>query len=244
MAITVDVACHRAALNVRGPDWRPLWVLLLGVACIALLQWSNLDLRLADLLYAKQGLAWRLRHSPLLANLLHRRMQQATHLLFVATVMATLVSHLRRRTDRWRARLLYATLAMSSCFLLVTAGKALLPVPCPWDLQRYGGFLPVGGWLQWQSIDARFAGCFPSGHATSGYALFAWYFVARDARCPWAAWVLLAALAAGTCFGLVQQVRGAHFVSHDVAAAVVCWASCAFLARALLAEGARGDDAR
>jgi len=30
-------------------------------------------------------------------------------------------------------------------------------------------------------------------------------------------------LLAGTVFGLAQQLRGAHFISHDVASLAVCW---------------------
>ena len=31
-------------------------------------------------------------------------------------------------------------------------------------------------------------------------------------------------LAAGAVFGLAQQLRGAHFLSHDIASLAVCWA--------------------
>ncbi len=31
-------------------------------------------------------------------------------------------------------------------------------------------------------------------------------------------------LLAGTVFGVAQQLRGAHFLSHDVASLIVCWA--------------------
>ena len=35
-------------------------------------------------------------------------------------------------------------------------------------------------------------------------------------------------LLAGTVFGLAQQLRGAHFLSHDVASLAVCWSvACA-----------------
>ena len=35
-------------------------------------------------------------------------------------------------------------------------------------------------------------------------------------------------LLAGTVFGLAQQLRGAHFLSHDVASMAVCWSvACA-----------------
>jgi len=221
---------------MNGPprDGYSLAVLCGGLAVIALLQWQGLDLRLTDRLFASQGMAWRLRHDPLFANVLHAGVQQASKLGYLATAALAACACFLRRWRPWRRRLLYTLLAMTLCFALVTAGKALLPVPCPWDLARYGGYLPPGGWLQWQSGVAASKGCLPSGHATGGYALFAWYFAARDARCPHAAAVLTLALLAGVALGLVQQLRGAHFLSHDIAAAVVCWSVCASLAGRLL----------
>ncbi|HMM77019.1 MAG TPA: phosphatase PAP2 family protein [Gammaproteobacteria bacterium] len=225
---------------MSGPprDQRPLVLLCGGLVLLALLQWRDLDLRLADRLYASQGMAWRLRHDPLFANLFHARVQQASKLGYLATAALAVCACALPRWRPWRRRLLYTLLAMTLCYALVTAGKTLLPVPCPWDLTRYGGYLPPGGWLQWQSGAAAVKGCFPSGHATGGYALFAWYFAARDARCPHARIVLALALFAGLALGLVQQLRGAHFLSHDVAAAAVCWTVCASLADRLLPAAA------
>ena len=40
---------------------------------------------------------------------------------------------------------------------------------------------------------------------------------------PEATAVLAIGLLAGMVFGLAQQLRGAHFLSHDVASLAVCW---------------------
>lgn len=214
----------------RGTAQRPACVLLLGVGGIAALQWSGWDLRVTDTLYALQDHAWRLRHDALVAGVLHNRAQWLTNVCYVSGLLVALISCLWRPLHAWRRRLIYISLASTLCYGLVMIGKALLPLPCPWDLQRYGGYLPAGGWLQWQTGARHVKGCFPAGHATGGYVVFAWFFAARDAVWPHAHWLWLAAISAGLFLGVVQQVRGAHFLSHDVATATLCWAVCDTLA--------------
>ena len=66
-------------------------------------------------------------------------------------------------------------------------------------------------------------GCFPAGHAAGGYCLFALYFFARQYRLPMPSAWLLPGLVVSVAYGLAQELRGAHFLSHDVASAELCW---------------------
>jgi membrane-associated PAP2 superfamily phosphatase len=38
--------------------------------------------------------------------------------------------------------------------------------------------------------------------------------------------LLYAALGIGLLFGIAQQVRGAHMLSHDLFTLAICWSSC------------------
>ncbi len=216
----------------------PALVLLLGFACIVILQWSGLDLRLADALYTLQDHAWRLRHDAILADVLHGDVQRLTLTTYLLSLLLGLVACVWSPLRALRRQLIYVALASTACYVVITLGKEILPVPCPWDLRRYGGHLPPGGWLQWQAGAQRVKGCFPAGHAAGGYMLFAWFFAARDTLWPHAAWLRIAALGAGLGLGLVQQVRGAHFLSHDVATATLCWVLCDALATLAFARRA------
>ena len=66
--------------------------------------------------------------------------------------------------------------------------------------------------------------CFPAGHASAAFAYLAGWFVLRRsvARAVAMRW-LAAALAAGLLLGLAQQVRGAHYMSHTLWTAWICW---------------------
>ena len=95
---------------------------------------------------------------------------------------------------------------------LVATLKQLTAVHCPWDLVRYGGTAMAG--------DGGGA-CFPAGHAAAGYAWLALAFVSGTV--PGRRIGLSAGLAAGLVFGIDQQLRGAHFLSHDLWSAALCW---------------------
>lgn len=211
---------------------RRLPLLLLGAALV-LNEHLALDARLADLLFAWEGGHWRYRHDALVAALLHDNGQRMAYSLYVATVLAALICHGTSRLARHRRGLRYIAASCTVCLAAVALGKALLPIPCPWDLQRYGGHLPSGGWLHWQAT-GFVKGCFPAGHATGGYALFAWYFLARHHGWPHRHLLLLASLSSGLLLGLTQQVRGAHFASHDLATALLCWTITRVMAKRLL----------
>jgi membrane-associated PAP2 superfamily phosphatase len=127
---------------------------------------------------------------------------------------------------RWRA------LRRPSAFFLVSGLlsigivgllKTLTNVDCPWDLAPFGGRFPYIE-LFGDRPDALRAGhCFPAAHASSGYALLALYFAFRERHAGLAKLGLALGLLTGLTFGLAQQARGAHFVSHDLWSAFLVW---------------------
>ncbi|HSI60048.1 MAG TPA: phosphatase PAP2 family protein [Ideonella sp.] len=122
-------------------------------------------------------------------------------------------------------------LAISSLLavLLVSGLKSISATSCPWDLAAFGRTARHVSHWTWGLAGGDGAGghCFPAGHASAGFAFVGGYFAFRD-RSPGLArnW-LIVALAAGLLLGMGQQVRGAHFMSHTLWTACVCW--CAAL---------------
>jgi len=217
-----------------APPAAARWLLPALAAAFAVDQVCALDYALADWLYRAEGGRWSLRHDPLFSGLLHAKLQALAYFSYGAVVASAIACRLFPRLGRVRRDLAYVAVSYTLCVAIVAVMKKALPIPCPWDLQRYGGALAAGGWLDWQAA-VPVKGCFPSGHATGGYAMFAWYFLAR-ARGWWLAPAALAvAGTAGLTLGLVQQLRGAHFLSHDIACAALCWCVAAGLAARMLA---------
>ena len=119
-----------------------------------------------------------------------------------------------------RAQLALSTLA---ALLLVSTIKLYSHTSCPWDLQAFGGVATHVSHWAWGVRDGGTGGCFPAGHASAGFAFVGGFFAFRRVL-PATAWRwLVGAMLAGFVFGLAQQVRGAHYMSHTLWTAWLCW---------------------
>jgi membrane-associated PAP2 superfamily phosphatase len=123
----------------------------------------------------------------------------------------------------WRKSAGYVVLAMLLAMLIVGILKAVTNVDCPWDLVGFGGDNPYVALFADRPDALRRAQCFPGAHASSGFALFAFYFVFRDRSRAVARWMLSIAIAVGIAFSIGQEARGAHFLSHDFTSAAIAW---------------------
>lgn len=104
----------------------------------------------------------------------------------------------------------------------VSGLKAFSLTSCPWDLQAFGGIARhISHWNF--SADGGSGHCFPGGHAAHGFSMMAGYFVFRDVKPDLAKRWLAGALISGLVLGLVQQWRGAHFMSHTLWTGWFCW---------------------
>lgn len=121
------------------------------------------------------------------------------------------------------ARRLQLVLGTLAAVALVTALKATSHTSCPWDLADFGrAARHVSHWA-WTVSDGGSGHCFPAGHASSGFAFIGGYLVFADAAPRVARTWLAVALLAGLGLGLAQQMRGAHFMSHTLWTAWLCW---------------------
>ena len=111
--------------------------------------------------------------------------------------------------------------------ILVAGNKTHSLTSCPSELQEFGGVATyVSHWALGLADGGR-GGCFPAGHASAGFAFVAGFFAFRHSLPRLAARWLLGALLAGMLLGLAQQVRGAHYMSHTLWTALICWVCAA-----------------
>ncbi|MCA0395616.1 MAG: phosphatase PAP2 family protein [Proteobacteria bacterium] len=205
-----------------------LWMhLLVPLACLGLLAaWAGPlggDRWLADRIYAWEGHAWALREAWVADTAIHvygRRLSAAAWtVLLCAWVQASLFR------PRWPLRrpVAYLLLAVLASCVAVSLLKSWSNMDCPWDLVRYGGQREFFGLLEARPPGMERGRCFPAGHASAGYAWVALYFFFLAAAPRWRWLGLSTGLALGLVFGISQQLRGAHFLSHDLYTAAICW---------------------
>jgi membrane-associated PAP2 superfamily phosphatase len=162
-------------------------------------------------------------HSWVINELLHTAGRWAIRAM-VALVLAFWVATFVRRDWRTLRRpAAFLTIAMLLSMGVVGLLKTVTNVDCPWDLVPFGGRFPYVELFADRPDALRAGRCFPAAHASSGYALLALYFVFRERHARLAKLGLGVGLLAGLTFGLAQQARGAHFVSHDLWSAFLVW---------------------
>lgn len=169
-----------------------------------------------------------------LETVLHDRSKQMVIAFAVLMLAAFLRSVLFERWRSWRRPLGYLVLAMGLATAIVTPLKTLTAIQCPWSLSEFGGsetYVPLLGNRPPTTQPGR---CWPGGHASTGFSLFAVYFFLRDRR-PRAARIALGvALAAGTVFSIGRMMQGAHFLSHNLWTLLLDWTICALCYRWML----------
>lgn len=203
---------------------RHVWLPLLAFLAAALvLQLSDFDLWLADRLYGLTGTAWGWRDAWLTRTLIHDDGRLFVGLLGVVLLTAAAASLYSARFRQWRRGLWYLVASVLLSAVAVNVLKEVTHVACPWDLLRYGGDLPYLRNFASPSQSVPASGCFPAGHASAAYAWLGGYYVAREYAPRWKGRVLCAVLALGLLFGFGQQLRGAHFISHDLWTLGICW---------------------
>lgn len=116
------------------------------------------------------------------------------------------------------------------CVLAVPMFKQFSRTSCPWDLAQFHGVATYVSHWQLGLADGGPGRCFPSGHAVAAFAFFGQYFLWRRHDARRARRWLHAVLALGLVYGLGQLVRGAHYPSHTLWSAWLCWTICALAA--------------
>lgn len=197
--------------------------LALGLGLLLVFESTSLDTAFSALFYDPAFRGFPRRYDWFLEVVMHR---WAKNLLWAAGLLCLGVLLLSFALDRLRPlrrRLLFLTLALGLGPAAVAGLKVITDKHCPWDLQIYGGSLPHVRLLEPRPRDLPPGRCFPGGHAAGGFALMSFWFVWRRERPRAAAAALGIGFACGFALGFGRIMQGAHFLSHNLWAAWVCW---------------------
>lgn len=207
--------------------WGPLAV---GALLLTVLALVDGDRRLASALFFDAGREqWLGRGSFWMEDVLHTGGRNLVRLIAFSALVAWLASFRARALAPHRQAWGYLAACFALVPLLVGGLKAITNVDCPWDLAGFGGVRPYVEWFADRPDGLPHAACFPGAHSSSAFALFALFFLWHRSRPGWALGALGFTVLVGVLFSVAQQSRGAHFLSHDVASAMIAWAMCAGL---------------
>lgn len=193
----------------------------LGIISV-LITIGDVDRNFADYFYGIQANQWAWKDSWVAETFLHKGGRAFSILLASILLFFLIASHFNDFLAVHKKSLLYLFLATAGSSLLISFLKPLLAVSCPWEFDRYGGGLPYINVVN-QLFLRSGEGCFPAGHASAGYAWISCYFLGLFYQSKWRWPGLALPLLAGIVLGFAQQIRGAHFISHDLWALALCW---------------------
>ncbi len=197
---------------------------LMFAAALAIVVAGDLDLRIADAFFFNQPAnEWIGAYTWWAYDLIHTGGSWLVRLVGLAALVTLVLGFWLPRWRPWRRSAAYLALGLILVPSIVGALKQVTNVDCPWDLGRYGGDRPYFSLLADRPDELPRARCYPGSHSSSGFALMAFYFLLHDRRPCLARWFLAGAVLVGAIFSLGQQARGAHFLSHDLASAVIAW---------------------
>lgn len=207
---------------------RPGLVFWSVTSFVLLLAWdaSGLDLPMARWFGSPAGFAFR--DHWFWSGVLHKDMHRLAWAFELALLTATFLpfGSLRKLPVSRRAQLAVTTLA---ALLVVIVVKSSSRTSCPWSLSEFGGTAAYVSHWAWGALDGGEGRCFPAGHASAGFAFVGGFFGFRQVLPHTARRWLAGALLIGLVLGLAQQVRGAHYMSHTLWTAWLCWITAALL---------------
>lgn len=214
-----------APADIRHYKSHLIWPALLFCIAITIIEWQQIDLLLADYIYALQGDQWALKDHLITSTVLHEYAQQFTRLIAITILLLAISSHSVKQLKPYKKGLWGLFFSLATAAAIVAVIKSVSHVDCPWSLERYGGTRPYLSTFKTHPGNFEYGRCFPAGHASGGYGLIALYFFFARYIPRWRWRGLMIGISMGLIFGVAQQLRGAHFISHDIWTLAICWYS-------------------
>ncbi len=203
---------------------------------------TDLDLALADAVFDAASGVFPWRHAWLAETFSHLILKWLLMLLalgFIGRALADLAWPRAGMGVRARLRLRIVALSALLVPLAISMLKQFSTSHCPWDLLRYGGDQPYVRLFEALPAGAVAGQCLPAGHASSALWLLSLAVYWLPARPRMACAVAALALAFGAAVGYLQQLRGAHFMTHTLWSMWIACAIVLFLVAVLRARPSR-----
>jgi len=197
-------------------------VLLLS---IVFFEYSGIDLWLQDQLYNFETGQWILDRNETVSKLLfYDGIKRALIAFVLLIIVGAILFSNTSLVQNCRQGLVI--LVLSAVLVPVTVGalKATTNVPCPRDLEHYGGSYPHATLLKSYPDDfqqKKNIRCYPAGHASGGFALLSLVFLFK--RKGHKAIAAVSALSIGWAMGIYKMLIGDHFLGHTFVTMVLAW---------------------
>jgi len=207
--------------KIRIPATEAYLLALIIIVLLIVERLFSLDFYFADLIYNRTH-SWEYKNAWVTNQLMHSFGKYSLILLYLVFVIRFFLRDKSSETAYQRYGKIVFLFSVLVGTLCVSILKKTLNVDCPWDLLRYGGEKEYYSLFNYAKESLPSNHCFPSGHASSAFTWISLYFYSSIYYPHYKYKVLFSVIALGFVFGFGQQLRGAHFISHDLWSLLVC----------------------
>ncbi|SHK14309.1 Membrane-associated enzyme, PAP2 (acid phosphatase) superfamily [Marinobacter antarcticus] len=202
--------------------WLSLFVLLFSFLIFEL---TPIDLAIQDYFFNFKTNGWVLDKNAVIPKLIFYDGIKRIYILFVVTLLIILI-FFRQKSIIVRYKKGIIVVLISCIFIPLFIGflKYVTNVPCPKDIQHYGGVYPYVSVLSEYPSAFQQTGrikCYPAGHASGGFSLMSLYFLFSMKRNRKIA--LVSAISIGWVVGSYKMMIGDHFFGHTFITMTLSW---------------------
>jgi len=205
------------------------------VFLITLFEYSNIDIWLQDTVYNFESSKWILDRDDKLSKLIFYDGIKKVIIAFILMVFfSTLLFRKSQFVQNYKEGISIVLLSAILVPLTVGALKATTNIPCPSNLEHYGGTYPhitLSTPYPQDFYQAENIRCYPAGHASGGFALLSLVFLFKNKRNKLIAAV--SALAIGWSMGIYKMLIGDHFLSHTFVTMMLAWLIILIIAKSV-----------
>ena len=188
------------------------------------LEFTTLDIQISEHFFNLPLHQWPLKENWLTETVIHKGGQTFSKIMGGLVLLILLISLSTKSTlYSYRKPLLFLFIASITGPIIISLIKNHTFIYCPWDLKLFSGKQPYIRLFDFAPADLEVGHCFPAGHAGGGFTFISLYFFLILVKPQYKNWGLYTGLLLGLIYGIAQQLRGAHFLSHDIFSLAVCW---------------------
>lgn len=186
---------------------------------------SGTDIWIQNFFYDPLTHQWALnREDPVLSFIFYDGIKRLIIIFNLIILIGLIAGWKRPFLSKYRRGLLIVLLSSIFVPIIVGSLKAITNIPCPKNLEIYGGAYPHT--CVWEKYPSTFCNqkkikCWPAGHASGGFALLSLYFLFRTRKAKIAA--LSGVMVVGWSMGTYKMLIGDHFLSHTVITMILAW---------------------
>lgn len=201
----------------------PLLAWLILLICF---HFTEIDVWLTTHFYDHNLQKWPYRDHWLLQDIIHKKGRNLIYAAGTVMLVCLLISCTSAsKLAAHRKALAFLVISGVAGPLVITYLKSRTHIYCPWDLSLYNGNKPHIHLFDSISATLGVGHCFPAGHSSLGYTLVNLYFFCLIVKPAYKFYGLAIGLLTGSIFAAAQEIRGAHFLSHDLFTLAICWFS-------------------